>query len=74
MIYRIANTEIFIKLLKHRDTGIDTFIEVDETGEPTIEKRSWHIGKEAKDTQHYLVKRPYGDKIIPIYTGQLEIF
>ena len=51
MIYKHKNG-MFLKLIKKRESNVNTYIQVDELGVPIIQKRNWSSRPE---TQNRLV-------------------
>jgi len=70
IIYKSITTGVFLKLVTVRKSGVNTFIECDEKGLPTVLKRAWSVNAKPVE-QNYLIREPYEGKIT-IHTSILD--
>jgi hypothetical protein len=46
MLYRNKSTGEYLKLYRVRESGINTYVQVDEKGNEVLIKRSWSVRKQ----------------------------
>ena len=52
-IFKHKPSGIFCRLVKQRETDINTYLEVDELNNPIIKKRNW--SSQPKNEQNYII-------------------